>query len=302
MRVVITGGAGLIGRALAQDLAADGHEVIVLSRSPDQVTGLPAGVRAVRWDARTAEGWGQWADGAGAIVNLVGETIGAWPWSEERKRRIRDSRIRGGQAVVQAVELAKTKPRVLIQASGIGYYGARGDEEVTEESTAGTDFLARLAVEWENIVSPVEALGVRVASIRTSGVLSTEGGLLPLMLLPFRLFVGGALGSGRQWMPWIHLVDEARAIRFLIENDAARGPFNLVAPGILTQAEFAKAAGRVLRRPSFLRVPSFLLKPVLGEMSMLLLEGQRATPKRLTELGFRFRFPDVEGALRDLVR
>jgi len=294
MRIIITGGTGLIGRALAADLAGDGHEVIVLSRAPERAAGLPTGVRAERWDARTAEGWGALADGADAIVNLAGESIAgkgfitSRRWTAERKRRIRDSRLNAGRAVVQTVELASNKPRVVIQASGVGYYGPRGDEELTEEASPGQDFLARTAIEWEASTAPVEPLGVRRA-------------IFPFMLLPFQLFVGGSVGSGRQWLPWIHIADEVRAIRFLIENEAASGPFNLVAPHLLTNAEFNQVLGRVMRRPAFMRVPAFALRLLLGEISITLLEGQKAIPRRLQELGFTFRFPETEAALRDLL-
>ena len=308
MRVIITGGTGLIGRALAADLAGDGHEVIVLSRAPERVTAMPAGVRVERWDARSAEGWGALADGADAIVNLAGESIAGTGfilsrrWTAERKRRIRDSRLNAGRAVVQAVELASDKPRVVVQASGVGYYGPRGDEELTEEASPGQDFLARTAIEWEASTAPVEPLGVRRAIIRSGAVLGTKGGAFPFMLLPFRLFVGGPVGSGRQWLPWIHIADEVRAIRFLIENEAASGPFNLVAPDLLTNAEFNRVLGRVMRRPAFMRVPAFALRLLLGEMSIVSLEGQKAIPRRLQELGFAFRFPEAKAAMRDLLR
>jgi uncharacterized protein (TIGR01777 family) len=307
MRLIITGGTGLIGRALAADLAGDSHEVIVLSRAPERATAIPAGVRVERWDARTAEGWGALADGADAIVNLAGESIagkGLIPsrWTAERKSRIRDSRLNAGRAVVQAVELARDKPRVVVQASGVGYYGPRGDEELAEEASPGQDFLARTAIEWEASTAPVESLGVRRAIIRSGAVLSIKGGAFPFMLLPFQLLVGGALGSGRQWLPWIHIADEVRAIRFLIENDAAGGPLNLVAPDLLTNAEFCQVLGQVMRRPAFIRVPAFALRLLLGEMSIVLLEGQKAIPRRLQDLGFTFRFPDAEAALRDLLR
>jgi uncharacterized protein (TIGR01777 family) len=307
MRTIITGGTGLIGRALAADLAGDSHEVIVLSRRPERVTGLPAGVRAERWDARTAGGWGALADGAEALVNLAGESIsgqGFIPsrWSTERKRRIRESRLDAGRAVVQAVESARSKPRVVIQASGAGYYGPHGDEEITEETPAGNEWFEKVAVEWEASTAPVETLGVRRAIIRSGVVLSTEGGALPRLLLPFRFFVGGPLGSGRQWFPWIHIADEVRAIRFLIENQVARGPFNLTASNLLTNAEFSRVVGRVLRRPAFVPVPAFALRLLLGEMSMVLLEGQKAIPQRLQDSGFTFRFPEAEAALRDLLQ
>ena len=307
MRIIVTGGTGLIGRALAADLADDNHEVIVLSRAPERATAMPAGVRIERWDARTAEGWDDLADGADAIVNLAGESIsgqGFIPgrWTTERKRRIRDSRLNAGRAVVQAVESASSKPRVVIQASGAGYYGPHGDEEISEETPAGNEWFEKVAVEWEASTAPVETLAVRRAIIRSGVVLSIEGGALPRLLLPFRFFVGGPLGRGRQWFPWIHIADEVRAIRFLIENPTASGPFNLTAPNLLTNAEFSQVIGRVFRRPAFVPVPAFALRLLLGEMSMVLLEGQKAIPRRLQELGFTFRFPEAEAALRDLLR
>jgi hypothetical protein len=306
MRVLITGGTGLIGRALAANLVADGHEVIVLSRNPQRATGLPAGVRAEGWDARTAEGWGSLADGADAIVNLAGENLagaGFFParWTAERKRLIRESRLNAGQAVVQAVEAATQKPHVVIQASAVGYYGPRGDEVITEESPPGDDFLARLCVDWEASTAAVEEMGVRRAVIRTGIVLSREGGTLPRLLLPYRLFVGGPFGSGRQYYSWIHIADEVAAIRFLMENEAASGPFNLTAPNPLPNAEFGKVLGRVLRRPSAVPVPGFAMRLLLGEVATVVLDGQRVLPRRLQELGFTFRFPELEAALRDLL-
>jgi uncharacterized protein (TIGR01777 family) len=307
MRLIITGGTGLIGRALAADLAGNSHEVIVLSRAPERATAIPAGVRVERWDARTAEGWGALADGADAIVNLAGESIsgqGFIPsrWTAERKRHIRESRLNAGRAVTQAVEAATNKPRVVIQASGAGYYGPHGDEEITEETLAGNEWFEQVAVEWEASTAPVETLGVRRAVIRSGVVLSTEGGALPRLLLPFRFFVGGPLGGGRQWFPWIHIADEVGAIRFLIENPTASGPFNLTAPDLLTNAEFSRVIGRVLRRPAFVPVPAFALRLLLGEMSMVLLEGQKAISRRLQDSGFTFRFPEAEAALRDLLQ
>lgn len=300
MRVVITGGTGLIGRALSASLAADGHEVIVPSRSPQRALAFPDGVRVVRWDARTAQGWGELVDGADAIVNLAGQNIFG-RWTAEYKRRIRESRLEAGQAVVEAVEQAKTKPKVVVQASGVGYYGPRGDEIVTEDASAGEGYLGRTAVAWEGSTAPVEGLGVQRAIARIGIVLSTKGGALPKMLLPFRLFVGGRLGDGSQWFPWIHIADAVRALRFLMENDRAQGPFNLAAPNPLTNAQFTRALGRVLGRPSFLRVPSFAVRLVFGEMSTLVLDGQRAVPRHLEELGFDFRFPQIEAALEDLL-
>ena len=301
MRTIITGGSGLIGRTLATELAAADHEVIVLSRAPARVSGLPAGVRAVGWDGRTAEGWQDLADGAAAIVNLAGENIAAGRWTAARKQRIADSRQQAGAAVVQAVAGAATRPQVVIQASAVGYYGPRGDETITEAAAAGDDFLAQVCVPWETSTEAVERLGVRRAIIRTGIVLSRDGGALPRMMLPFRLFAGGPLGSGHQGFPWIHHADEVSAIRWLIEREDASGPFNLAAPETLTNAEFGRALGRVLRRPSFMPTPGFALRLVLGELSTLLLDGQRQVPQRLLDLGFTFRFPTAEAALRDLL-
>ncbi len=303
MRVIIAGGTGLIGRALAADLVQDGHHVIVLSRTPERYTGrLPAGVQVERWDARSAEGWAHLADGADAIVNLAGENIAAGRWTPERKRRIRESRLNAGRAVVEAVQAASNRPRVVVQASAVGYYGPCGDEEVTENHPPGSDFLARVCVEWEASTAPVEELGVRRPILRTGIVLSTEGGALPRMLPPFKLGLGGRLGSGRQWFPWIHIRDEVRAIRFLVEREDASGPYNLTAPNPVTNAELTRALGRVLGRPALLPVPALALKVLFGEMATVLLDGQRAVPRRLIEAGFTFEFAEVEAALRDLLK
>ncbi len=311
MRVIITGGTGLIGRALAASLAAEGHEVIILSRAPEKATGLPQGVRAVGWDGRTASGWGELADGAEAIVNLAGESIGGEnmlalitkPWTRERLQLIRTSRVNAGRAVVQAIEQARVKPHVLVQSSAVGYYGLPGDQEVTEDTPAGNDALAKICLDWEATTTSVEAPGVRRVVIRTGGVvMSAQGGALPFMLLPFKLFVGGPLGSGKQWFSWIHIADEVRAIRFLLDHSDARGAFNLCAPEPLRNGELARVIGRVMGRPSFMPTPAFAMKLLLGDKATLVLDGQRQVPKRLLELGFQFQFPKVKAALQDLLK
>lgn len=300
-RTIITGGTGLIGRALATELVARGHEVIVLSRSPGQARSLPNGVRAEQWDGRSAAGWGSLAEGATAIVNLAGENLAAGRWTGERKQVIRESRLQAGQAVIDAVMGAARKPRVVIQASAVGYYGPRGDDFVTEETPPGSDFLARLCVDWESSTALVEAMGVRRAIIRTGLVLSRESGALPRLVLPFRFFVGGPMGSGNQWYPWIHIADEVAAIAFLIEHETARGPFNLTAPYPETNRRFARALGQVLGRPASLPTPGFVLQLALGEMATVVLEGQRAVPERLSAHGFDFRFSELEPALRNVL-
>lgn len=307
MRIIITGGSGLIGTALSKNLAADGHEVIALSRNPANHT-FPAGVRSEKWDSKTAAGWGHLADGADAIVNLAGAPIagtGLIPtrWNEERKRRIRQSRIDAGTAVTEAITAAQNKPKVLIQSSGADYYGdVQSDQIITEASPNGDGFLASVTVDWEASTAAVEAMGVRRAIIRSGMVLSMESGSLPITVLPFRFFVGGPLGSGQQWWPWVHLEDAVRAIRFLIENETAAGPYNLCTPNPLKNKEFAKTIGRVLNRPSLFPVPAFVLKLVLGEIAAIVLDGRRAVPQKLQADGFTFKYPELESALRDLLK
>ena len=299
-RVLVTGGSGLIGRALVAELAAVGRQVVVLSRRPEAVRGLPAGVRAAGWDAATAQGWGHLADGALAIIHLAGQNLADWPWTKEKKRRIRESRTRSSRAVVAAIEAARDRPLALIQASGINFYGDRGDEVVSEAEPAGGGFLAEVCVEWEAATARVEALGVRRALLRSGIVLAREGGALPRMALPFKLFVGGPLGDGRQFVPWIHLADEVAAIRFLLDQKAAAGPVNLVAPETVTNRELSQELARALGRPSLLGAPALALRLGLGEMSVMLLTSLRAVPARLEALGFSFRFPRLAAALGDL--
>lgn len=300
-RVLVTGGSGLIGGALTRELAASGYEPVVLSRRPERVTGLPAGARAAGWDGVSAAGWEALADGARAIVHLAGENIGAGRWTAARQRRIRDSRLRSGAAVVAAVRAARQRPAVLVQASAVGYYGDRGAEELGEKAPAGEGFLAELAREWEASTSEVESLGVRRVIVRSGLVLAREGGALPRLLLPFRLGLGGPLGGGRQYWPWIHIADEIGALRFLLEGESLRGPFNLTAPTPVTNREFGRMLGRVLRRPSLLPAPAFALRALLGEQASIVLDGQRALPRGLRAAGYRFHFADLEGALRDLL-
>jgi uncharacterized protein (TIGR01777 family) len=309
MRVIITGGAGLIGRALAANLAGGGHEVIALSRGPARVREMPAGVRLAKWDARSAAGWGAMVDGAGAVINLAGEQVaGPNPftdrWTPARKARILQSRVNAGRAVVEAVEAAANRPGVVIQVSGSNYYGTPGgDAEITEDAPPGDDYLAGVCVQWEDATAPVEALGVRRVVFRMGPVLDPGGGALPPMLLQFRLFAGGALGSGAQWFPWVHPADVIGAVKFaLAQHKDAAGVFNLSAPGVLTNHAFAKALGRVMGRPVWLPAPGFAMRLLFGEMAVTLLKGQRMVPRRLLDAGYTFRFPEAEPALRDLLK
>jgi uncharacterized protein (TIGR01777 family) len=301
MRIIISGGSGAIGRALTESLATDGHDVIILSRSPERVKRLPKSARAELWDGQSASGWGHLVEGSQAIINLAGENLAEGRWTEERKRRIRQSRLKAGQAINEAIEAAQQKPAVVIQSSAVGYYGPHQDEMVTEDTPAGDDFLAQLCVDWEASTAPVEALGIRRPIIRSGVVLTEDSGALPRMALPFKMFVGGPLGSGRQWFPWLHMNDEIAAIRFLLDHEQATGPFNLTSPNPLTNAQFSKVLGRVLNRPAFWPIPAISLQLLFGELSSTLLEGQRVIPKRLQEMGFTFQYPQAEAALRDLL-
>ncbi len=264
MSVLITGGTGLIGRALAAELVAAGHEVAVLSRNPQGAQGLPPGVRVERWDGRTAQGWGGLADGAYAIVNLAGENLAGGRWTAERKQRIRQSRLDAGQAVVEAVRAAKRKPAVVVQASGIGYYGPHGDEEVTEDFPPGSDFLGRLAAEWEASTAPVEGMGVRRVVIRTGVVLSREGGALPGWPCPSGCFWAGRWGTAASGSLDSHR-RRGPGDPVLLENETAWGPYNLAAPYPVPNRELACALGRALRRPAWFPVPAPALRLLLGK-------------------------------------
>ncbi len=302
MRIMIAGGTGLIGSALANSLVGSGCEVTVLTRSPERHQPFASeGVRLQEWDGESAEGWGHLVSQADAIVNLAGAGIADGRWTTSRKEQIRESRVRAGQALVTAIRDADTVPNVLIQSSAVGYYGPADDRILDEQASPGTDFLARVCVDWESSTEAVASMGVRRVVIRTGVVLSAEGGALPRMTLPFRLFAGGPLGSGKQYFPWIHIADEVAAIRFLLEREQASGPFNLAAPNPPSNREFVRDLGRVMGRPSLMPTPSFALRLLFGEMSTVLLDGQRAVPSRLQEAGYEFIFPEPVAALRDLL-
>ncbi|ADU51556.1 domain of unknown function DUF1731 [Thermaerobacter marianensis DSM 12885] len=315
MRVVIGGGTGLIGSALAHRLLEDGHEVVVLTRSPGTAAGGggpeaagPGHLRRVTWTAAPAgpgepePAWWEAVEGAGAVVNLAGESIAAGRWTPRQKERILQSRLQATRALVQAIAAARRKPAVLVSGSAVGYYGPRGDEAIDETAPPGTDFLSRVCVAWEAEARKAEEAGVRVALVRTGLVLAREGGALPRLVLPFRLGAGGPLGSGRQWVPWIHVDDLVGLIRFLLAAEGQEGPFNGTAPHPVTNRDFARVLGKVLGRPAWLPAPAFALRLALGEMAdALLLSGQRAVPRRALAEGFVFRFPEVEPALRDVL-
>ncbi len=300
MRVIIVGGTGSIGQEFTTALLNDGHQVWVLSRNP-QTRQVPTGAEVVSWDGHTSNGWEGLVELSDAVVNLAGENIGAGSWSNARKDRIRTSRQNSGQAVVSAFQAASRKPKVLLQASAIGYYGASDDRELTEESPAGNDFQSSVCLDWEASTRPVEKMGVRWVVIRTGLVMTAKGGVLPRLMLPFRLFLGGPLGSGRQWYSWIAMQDEIRAMLYLLKNEQSTGVYNLTSPEPLRMSEFGKVLAAAIHRPYWLPAPAFALRALLGEMSILVLTGLRVIPQRLLKEGFNFKYPALKSALENLL-
>jgi len=303
MRVVIAGGSGFLGLPLAQRLSAEGHDVLILTRRRDFMAG-DGRVRAITWTPHgDAGGWASEIDGAGAVVNLAGESIGAKRWTAGRKQRILESRLLATRSMVAAIRRAAVPPSVLVNGSAVGYYGPHGDEIVTEETRAGADFLAHVCVQWEAEAERASSDRTRVVCMRTGLVLETSGGALPRMLPPFRLGVGGPLGTGHQYWPWIHRDDWMALVRWTIQSPSVSGPVNATAPQPVTNQEFAAALGRAIRRPALLPMPAFALRLILGEMADgLLLSGQRAVPQRAEHGGFTFRYAHVDEALQAVLK
>jgi uncharacterized protein len=297
MNITISGASGLVGRRLLQVLGAASHNLHVLSRRPG--TNLPNGVRLSVWDLGGLPPPAS-LESADAVVHLAGEPV-AQRWTTDAKRRIRESRVIGTQRLVEALSRLQRPPGALVSASAVGYYGSRGDEILTESSPPASGFLPEVCVEWERAAQQASSLGIRVAIIRIGVALDARGGALGRMLAPFRTGIGGRIGSGRQWMSWIHAGDLAELFRFLIEGDLG-GIFNGVAPFPVVNAEFTRELARALNRPAVVPVPEFALKLLFGEMAQILLDSQRATPRAAEAAGFRFRFPQIGPALADLLR
>jgi uncharacterized protein (TIGR01777 family) len=295
MRIVIAGGSGFLGRALRQTIGDAGHQVQILTRRP-----RPGRADELPWVANGASGpWARALEGAGAVVNLAGEGIADKRWTGARKQALLRSRLDATSSLVKAMASLTTPPGVFVSASGVGYYGPTGDEPITEAAPAGHDFLGEMARDWEAAAAPAAA-HARVVLLRTGLVMGAEGAL-GKMLLPFKLGVGGRLGSGTQWMPWISVDDWAGLTARLVTDDAARGAFNLSGPAPVTNTEFTRTLGRVLHRPTIFPVPAFALKLALGELSDALLTGQRAVPEKALALGYQFRHATLEAALRSVL-
>ncbi|HEY1241820.1 MAG TPA: TIGR01777 family oxidoreductase [Bryobacteraceae bacterium] len=299
MNITISGASGLIGRRLLKVLSSAGHSLHVLSRHAG--TNLPTGVGLLSvWDPMKGQPPRESLNRADVIIHLAGEPV-AQRWTGEAKQRIRDTRVAGTRHLVEALSALERRPAALVCASAVGYYGSTGDEILDESAPPGSGFLPEVCTAWEAEARAAEALGMRVVSIRIGIALDTRGGALPQMSNPFRFGVGGRLGSGRQWMSWIHLSDLADLFRFAVENPV-RGPINGVAPNPVQNVEFTRELGRALKRPALFVVPKLALKLVFGEMSELLVEGQRVIPRAAESAGFRFRYPELGPALADLLR
>jgi uncharacterized protein (TIGR01777 family) len=307
MKVLIAGGTGFLGTPLAWAWAEEEHDVRVLTRSlpPGQTqhesgTGKP-GITRVGWAPDGSAGLlGREFDGASAVINLAGDSIAGARWTPARKQLLRDSRILSTRSLAAAFAESSAPPAVFISGSGIGYYGDRGDETLTEASSAGTDFLATLCVEWEAEAQRAAVPGVRVAMLRTGLVLEKSGGVLAQMMLPFRFFAGGPLGGGRNYMAWIHRHDWVEMVRWLVDTPQVTGPVNVTAPHPVTNAEFARALGRALHRPALMPTPAFALKIAMGEMAQAALSSQRALPAKARDAGYHFRYPEIDIAFRGI--
>jgi uncharacterized protein (TIGR01777 family) len=307
MKIVIAGGTGFLGSPLAEAYAEESHDVRVLTRGlpagesrHDPGTGVP-GVTRVGWRADGESG--PWADAihdADAVINLAGESIADGRWTPQRKALLRDSRILATRSLSAAINAAQAPPRVFVSGSAVGYYGPSGDEPKTEESRPGDDFLAHLCVDWEQEARRAERAGTRLVLLRTGIVIERAGGALAKMITMFRLFAGGPMGSGQQYMSWIHRRDWLEMVRWIVETPRVSGPVNATAPHPVTNRHFARALGRALRRPSLVPAPGFALKIVLGEMANSLVTGQRVLPARAQALAFHFRYPEIEQAFRGI--
>ncbi len=302
MKVAVTGATGLVGGALCRNLIQAGHQVVILARNPEKARKTLPQVEAVAWDAFSGPSPVQALEGLDAVVHLAGEPLAAGRWTSRRKKMITESRVAGTRNLVEALSQCSSPPKVLVNASAIGFYGSSEDQVFEETSPPGQDFLAELCQQWESEAKRAADSGVRVVLVRSGFILSTEGGALPRMLPPFKMCVGGPLASGKQWMSWIHIKDEVEAIQYAIEKEDIEGPLNLTAPNPVTNADFTSALARALRRPAFFRVPGFVLRLMFGEMAeTLLLSGQRVAPRNLEKGGYQFSFSELSKALDDLL-
>lgn len=298
MRIAIIGGRGFIGRNLSDELMTVGHQVMIVTRSKDTIA--DGFENFAYWDGKDHKALQAILERCDGVVNLAGENIGAKPWTKARKELLRRSRVETTNALVDALNEMEKIPSVLIQASAVGFYGT-GDQPVDENSSAGKDWLAQLCVDWENPLTRLNDKSIRVVVTRNGVVLGKHGSVLQELLLPIKLFLGGPLGTGNQWISWIHIKDEVRAIKYLLENQDCHGIYNLTTPEAVQNTEMERTLARITHRPFWIRTPAFLLRMALGEMSTIVLDGQRVLPRRLADAGFNFKYNDLENALLNLL-
>jgi uncharacterized protein len=302
MKVVCTGATGFVGDGLLPALLELGHSVVLLTRQHGRKdSSRNPKIQKVGWNGRDVAAWARHLDGADAVINFAGEPLDRKRWTADQKARIVESRVNATRAVVVAIEAASRKPEVLINASGVGYYGDTGDTRVTEKSPSGEGLLAETCVHWEAEARKAGESGVRTVILRAGPALGEKGGALPRLVLAFKMYGGGPLGSGKQWFPWVHRDDLISVILAALSNSAYSGPINVAAPEGVTNKQFCKTLGKVLHRPCWFPVPESMLKVALGEMASMVLTGQHVIPARLQELGYQFRFPELEPALRDIL-
>ena len=301
MQIVMTGGTGFIGRPLCATLCQEGHRVTLLTRRIEAQRSCDSTVMAIEWNGREAGAWEHCLDGADAVINLAGAPIADERWTDAHKRLLTESRVLTTRLIVEALSRRSLKPRVLISASGIGYYGASDDRELDERAARGQGFLADLCLAWEAEALRATEFGVRVVMLRTGMVLEQDGGALPKMLLPFRLFAGGPIMPGTQWVSWIHRRDHIGLIKWALTATNVSGPVNAVAPEAVTMKQFCGSIGRVLHRPSWLPVPGFALRVALGELGTLMTTGQRVTPAKALSGEYVFQYQKLEQALRAIL-
>ena len=297
MKILISGSHGLVGSALTSSLGRGSHQILTLVRSTSK------SASEIEWHPEQGPLQPKALEGIDAVVHLAGESIAEGRWDDGKKRRIRDSRVKGTTVLSQKLAQLEQPPKTFICASAIGYYGNRGDELLTEDSSPGDDFLSRVCVEWEQATLPAKERGIRVVNARFGIILSTDGGALAKMLTPFRMGVGGRVGSGKQWMSWIALADVVGALKFALDRETLSGPVNYVSPNPVTNAEFTKTLGKALSRPTIFPIPEFGVRLAFGEMAdALLLSSQRVKPQLLEENGYQFACQKLDGALRDILR
>jgi uncharacterized protein len=301
MRILITGGTGFIGSLLIPRLTKEGNHVVVLTRNPGSMRVTSPVVEAEHWDGVHLGPWTNRIERADAVVNLAGENIADKRWTHARKRELIDSRIQSTRAIIEAIRRAPKKPSVLINASAVGYYGSVEKVDVVENYSRGNDFLAELCWTWEQEARVVERLGVRLVMLRFGVILDRRAGALKKLTMPFRLFAGGWLGSGRQWFPWVHSDDVVGIILFALENRNVSGPVNVAAPELVTNKEFSQTLGKVMRRPCWAPVPGFVLRIALGELSGMILTGQRVIPEKILNAGYVFQYPKLTRSLEAIL-